>query len=156
MLGNTSLRLATFVAAGCLLAACETKTSDRDIVWVDPASALLEVSKQERTTFGFGGGDIAWLDPRTREEFDREHIRGAINIPFPELGERTEGDLRRYQGFVVYGTDYADPIAVSASKRLLEMGFKDVSTLRGGLRAWRRDGQPVVTGESAPADPNGG
>lgn len=143
-------RLLIPILALGLLVACETKTSDRDIVWVDPAAAILEVDKTERRTLGFGGGQILWLDPRTREEFEKEHIEGAVNIPFPELGERTEAQLRKYDGFVVYGTDYADPIAVSASKRLLEMGFKKVSTLRGGLRAWRRDGQPVVLGERAP------
>ncbi|MGA0286592.1 MAG: rhodanese-like domain-containing protein [Phycisphaerales bacterium] len=144
------------LAAACILAACETKTSDRDIVWVDPANALVEASRSERSTLGFKGREIVWLDPRTRKEFEAEHIEGAINIPFPELGEQTAEGLKRYGGFVVYGTDYADPIAVSASKRLLEMGFKDVSTLRGGLRAWRRDGQPVVVGDVAPAESNGG
>jgi len=156
MIAHLLRPLAPLTTAACLLVACEAKTSDRDIVWVDPATALVDASKSERTTLGFGGRSIAWLDPRTREEFEAEHIEGAINIPFPELGEQTAGELRGYGGFVVYGTDYADPIAVSASKRLLEMGFKDVTTLRGGLRAWRRDGQPVVTGDPAPADSDGG
>ncbi|MGA1045429.1 MAG: rhodanese-like domain-containing protein [Phycisphaerales bacterium] len=140
--------IASLLLAGSLLpglVGCEAKTSDRDIVWVEPAEALTEGSKQ-RGLFGSGGTKVVWLDPRLPAEYEKEHIEGAINMPFATISDEAATRLSGYDAFIVYGTDYADPIAASASKRLMEMRFKRVFTLRGGLRAWKRDGQPVVSG----------
>ena len=71
-----------------------------------------------------------------------------INMPFATISDEAADRLAGYSAFIVYGTDYADPIAASASKRLMEMGYKRVFTLRGGLRAWKRDGQPIVSGST--------
>lgn len=141
---------AAALLAGALAAGCETKTSDRDLVWVEPAEAITEGTKSHGI-FASGGNRVAWLDPRMPAEYEKEHIEGAINMPFATISDEASSRLSGYGAFIVYGTDYADPIAASASKRLMEMGYKRVFTLRGGLRAWKRDGQPVVSGDS----PNG-
>jgi len=143
----------TLLAAG----GCDPKTSDRDLVWVDPTAAM-EVGMSRRTLLGLGRATrVCWLDPRSPAEYAKEHIPDAINLPFPAISDRAQVDLAGYDEFIVYGTDFADPLPASASKRLMEMGFKKVFTLRGGLRAWKRDGQPVVSGATpegtAPAAP---
>ncbi len=146
---SRTLLASILLAAGLLggLAGCEAKTSDRDIVWVEPAEALTEGAKP-RGLFGSAGTKVIWLDPRLPPEYDKEHIEGAINMPFATISDEAADRLAGYSAFIVYGTDYADPIAASASKRLMEMGYKRVFTLRGGLRAWKRDGQPIVSGST--------
>lgn len=125
---------------------CDPKTSDRDLVWVDPTAAM-EVGMARRNVLGIGRATrVCWLDPRSVADYEKEHIPNAVNLPFPAISDRAQVDLAGYDEFVVYGTDYADPLPASASKRLMEMGFKKVYTLKGGLRAWKRDGQPVVSG----------
>ena len=146
---SRTLLAALLVAGGLFacLAGCEPKTSDRDIVWVEPAEALTEGAKP-RGLFGSGGTRVIWLDPRLPAEYEKEHIEGAINMPFATISDEAADRLAGSSAFIVYGNDYADPIAASASKRLMEMGYKRVFTLRGGLRAWKRDGQPVVSGST--------
>ena len=51
---------------------------------------------------------------------------------------------------IVYGNDYNDPVADGMSKRLIELGHKDVRTLMGGLRAWKADGYAVESGDPKP------
>jgi 3-mercaptopyruvate sulfurtransferase SseA len=51
--------------------------------------------------------------------------------------------------FFVYGTSHDDTIAKAASKRLMELGFDDVYTLKGGLESWKSAGKDVVTDPSA-------
>ncbi|MGY8753238.1 MAG: rhodanese-like domain-containing protein, partial [Phycisphaerales bacterium] len=46
---------------------------------------------------------------------------------------------------IVCGKTYNDSVAIAMSKTLLTMGFKDVRTIRGGLKAWEKSGKPVNT-----------
>ena len=46
---------------------------------------------------------------------------------------------------IVSGETYNDPVAIAMSKTLMELGFKDVKTLRGGIMGWEDAGEPVIT-----------
>ena len=138
--------------AGLLLAAglvgCTGRsTSDRDLLLVDPGGAQKLVG-EHKVWFGLGGsGRGTWVDPRTESDFRAGHIPGAINLPFQDLAAERDR-LSGYDVLVVYGDGYHDPKAEGMSKRLIELGFKDVRTLRGGLRAWTAAGNPLETGEA--------
>ena len=131
-----------------LLAGCTRKTSDRDLMFVSSFQAVEKINekpglldKKLRT---------AWVDPRTTELYAKEHIPGAISLPFPRMQAEAETTLKGYDQFIVYDTDWEDTIGKAASKRLMELGFDDVYTLEGGLKAWKRDGNSVETGVPAP------
>ena len=101
---------------------------------------------EKRGVLGVGrnkGG--VWVDPRGPDTFATGHIPGAINMPY----ETVRDDYNRlgdWSVIIVYGRDYNDPIARAMSKTLLELGFKDVRTLHGGLRAWQEAGNELATG----------
>ena len=40
------------------------------------------------------------------EEYEEEHLPGAINIPLKELGRETAASLRREEPVIVYCHDY--------------------------------------------------
>ncbi len=131
-----------WVPSGC----SSRRTSNRDLVLVNPDEASALVSGQ-KGLLGLGGrGSAAWVDPRSEADFLDGHIPGAINLPFQDV---TAGHhlLESYDTLVVYGDDFADPKAQGMSKRLLELGFKDVRTLRGGLLAWFAAGKTLEVGE---------
>ena len=131
----------------CVLSGCSSRrTSNRDLVLVNPDEASALVSGQKGLLGLGGGGAGAWVDPRSESDFLAGHIPGAINLPFQDV---TAGHhrLKSYDTLVVYGDDFADPKAQGMSKRLLELGFKDVRTLRGGLRAWVAAGKTLEVGE---------
>ena len=142
------------VAAAALLlagaAGCDVKTSDRDLILLDPPGAVDKLNARsgmfEKETVG------CWVDPRGAEAYAKGHIAGAINVPLASMQETAAVKLAGHNLFVVYGDGFQDPLAKAGAKRLLEVGFKKgtVFVLEGGTRAWQKDGYTLVTG-NAPA-----
>lgn len=130
---------------------CDRKTSDKDLVFVDPYRAV-EVMNEQGSIFQKPKA-AAFVDPRPRLDYVREHIPGAINMPFEDMTLEAKTYLGRYQVLVVYDTDYDDVICRAASKRLMELGFDHVYSLEGGLKAWKKAGNDVTTGLPADAPP---
>ena len=138
-----TLTLSTLVAA---LGACSGGTSDRDLQFVTSLEAM-QILEQKTGAFGSKGDTVnVWLDPRTLEEYEAGHVPGAISLPFPEIERSYESRLRSAASIVVYDTNWNDVIAVSASKRLMELGHSNVYTLKGGMEAWIADGKSIATG----------
>ena len=81
----------------------------------------------------------AVLDVRTPAEYAAGHVRGAINIPFHEVGRRV-GDLAalRERPLVVYCGH--GPRAWLAGEALRWRGYARVTYLQGHMAAWRRAG----------------
>jgi phage shock protein E len=87
----------------------------------------------------------AILDVRTREEYAAGHVRGAMNIPFNEVGRRAvELGAQRQQPLIVYCGH--GPRAWIAGVALRRHRFRHISYLRGHMAAWKRAGLPVETG----------
>ncbi|MHC4219362.1 MAG: rhodanese-like domain-containing protein [Planctomycetota bacterium] len=129
-------------AAGC----GERKISDRDLVLIDSTEAMALAGSHQRLLGLAADKTGAWVDPRGEKAFREGHIPEAINLPFKYV----TADRRKLEGYdvlIVYGDDYKDPIADAMSKRLMELGFKDVRTLRGGVRAWTDAGHELETAE---------
>lgn len=139
-----ALVLATLLTSP--LIGCAKRTSDRSLVFVEPADAE-QLLRGKRGVLGLGGESRGvWVDPRTRIDYINGHIPGALHIPFEDL--RSEyARLEGYDVIIVYGDDYNSPVALAASKTLMELGFEDVRTLRGGLRIWQTTGNTIEQGE---------
>lgn len=130
-----------------LLPGCETTTSEKDITYIDPVKGI-DLVGEHKTLMGMGETVRGvWVDPRTEAEYGKGHIPGAVNIPYQHV-TRDNYLLKDYDIIVVYGSDYNDAKASGMSKKLMELGFKKVHTLEGGLRAWRQAGYEVETGEN--------
>jgi len=130
------------------LAGCTSpRTSDRDIVFVNNEEASAALEPRSRTLrLGGSRKHGIFIDPRTRGEFIAGHIPGALHVPFERLRDRA-GELTEWEPLIVYGPDATSPLAVAASKVLLELGHRDVRTLRTGFRGWRDAGLDVATGD---------
>ncbi|EQD73576.1 UBA/THIF-type NAD/FAD binding protein, partial [mine drainage metagenome] len=79
------------------------------------------------------------VDVRDPPEWEISRLPGAALIPRADLPERL-GELTRARGIVLYCSSGIR--SVSAARQLLELGFTNVRSLRGGLRAWARDADP--------------
>jgi rhodanese-related sulfurtransferase len=77
------------------------------------------------------------VDVRGPDEFDGPlgHIEGALNIPLASLPERT-AELAR-AGTPIVVVCLTDKRSSQAAAELAAAGIRDVSVLRGGMRAWR-------------------
>ena len=89
------------------------------------------------------------LDVREESEFDEGHIPGAINVPrgFLEVKADLEHHKRdpaladRSQKIVCYcGGGMRSALA---AKTLMEMGFEEVKSMRGGWTAWTDEDREV-------------
>jgi rhodanese-related sulfurtransferase len=132
------------------LGGCSTSTSDRDL---RPVTAQEGISLAAGTP---GGAFTAatrgiWVDPRRAETYASQHIPGAISIPFGsgDFEGTAREELKGFDPIIVYGDGYQDILANAASKRLIEIGFKNVYTLRGGIQQWIADGYEVEKAPSA-------
>lgn len=138
-------------ACGCsmlalLAAGCDVKTSDRDLVYLDPPGAVEQLNQRggmfEKQRHG------VMVDSRPVADYAKGHIKGAVNVPLVEITEAARASLAGHDLLVVYGDGFQDPVAKAAAKKLIEVGFKkdSVFVMEGGLRAWQKDGYALVTG----------
>jgi rhodanese-related sulfurtransferase len=124
---------------------CTRSTSDRDLVYKRPFE-LIEMANTPGGAFGAGAlPKVLWLDPRSPKAFAEGHVPQATNIPFPDIERTHEATCRGFEMYFVYDTDYNDVLAKASAKRLLELGYKNVYCMLGGLKAWKTDGNPVAT-----------
>ncbi len=78
------------------------------------------------------GDDLFLLDVRDEYEYEISNIGGHL-IPLPELPKRV-AELNSRQEIVALCK--MGPRGVKAVEFLQQKGFKRVSNLRGGIRAW--------------------
>ena len=130
------------------LVGCKTETSDRDLKPVGPQEAVDLASPRKTGTFGRMSNPI-WIDPRSQPSYEAGHIPGAVSMPFGsgDFEDVARETLTDRSPILVYGDGFQDILADAASKRLIEIGFKNVYTLRGGIQQWETDGYEVTTPE---------
>jgi rhodanese-related sulfurtransferase len=82
------------------------------------------------------------VDVRSKREYAKAHIPGAVNIPYDQLSNRlSEIDAAKTDEIVVlclggYRAEIAEKI-------LVEAGYSDVRDLDGHMNAWQRGGYPT-------------
>src|SRR5262245_48560397 len=132
------------------LAGCANKPSDKDLVLIAPDEAIKLA--QGKRTLVLNKETGVYIDARSESDFHKEHIPGAISLPYERVTEDHKM-LDQYPILIVYGADYNDARANGMSKRLMTLGHGDVRTLNGGLRAWKTAGNPVEASEAQPSAP---
>jgi rhodanese-related sulfurtransferase len=85
------------------------------------------------------GESVIALDTRRSVGFEKEHIPGAISLPYREMNENSTSHLDKAITYVCY----CDGIGCNASTRgaliMTKLGFK-VKELTGGIEWWKFDG----------------
>jgi glyoxylase-like metal-dependent hydrolase (beta-lactamase superfamily II) len=86
--------------------------------------------------------DLCLVDVRSAEEFNGPdgRIPGSLLIPLPEL-ERRLGEIPAERPVVVLC--HSGSRSALATQELIKAGRPQVANLRGGLRAWQREGLPL-------------
>jgi rhodanese-related sulfurtransferase len=82
-------------------------------------------------------GDGAQIvDVLPADDYAREHIRGAINIPLTTLNAETTAGLERSGPLIVYCFDTQCDLSPRAAERLETLGFHPVFDYTVGLQDW--------------------
>ena len=102
-----------------------------------------EVSADEAAKGMVGGRFDIILDVRQPEEYEQMHIPGAVLIPLDDLKEEAREKLKdRAKSILIYCA--LGGRSLEATKILSNMGFTNVTNLRGGIIAWKKEGYPVA------------
>ena len=92
------------------------------------------------------GGDTLVVDAGPEGTFQRNHIRGAVSVPFALsdiLYDATFGGDDKGKKVIVYGGTFSKPYDRLLADKLHRKGLKDVRVLQGGAAAWEKAGFPV-------------
>jgi len=95
----------------------------------------------------FDAGTAMFLDAREVDLFEAGHIEGAMNLP------STSGEVNSLAylvpanpDLICYSAAATERQAGVVADKLLEIGFKKVYVLHGGLEAWEEEGLPTAKG----------
>jgi len=102
-----------------------------------PTNHVGQLSAEELHSWITKGESIMLVDVRARSEFEINHIKGATNIPAPELRTRHEELEKKKQVILICRTGHRSSLAASLLK---QQGFKDVSTVAGGMQGYSAAG----------------
>jgi rhodanese-related sulfurtransferase len=111
---------------------------------------FLIVSPEQVWEWQESGTDFVLVDARDAIQYAREHIPGAINVPYIEI--RAGGLLPpRDQRIVVYCSSETCPISQYAYEALDQLGYEEIYDMRAGLQGWKDAGLPTVLGADSTA-----
>ena len=155
---NRALRSSNLVALLAVLAACGGSEAEGESTAAAGADSLplsvpapevqdglLIVSPERVSEWQESGTEFVLVDARDAIQYTREHIPGAINLPYVDI--RAGGLLPpRDQRIVVYCSSETCPISQYAYEALDQLGYEEIYDMRAGLQGWKDAGLPTVLG----------
>jgi rhodanese-related sulfurtransferase len=106
------------------------------------APSMIHLQEAQRL---FETGSALFLDSRNAYDYDRGHIKGAMNIPLKEwenAKHRLES-LSKDHPFVVYCDGAECNSSIELAAKLYAAGFTNVKIFFGGWREWEGSGLPT-------------
>ena len=87
------------------------------------------------------------LDVRTKDEFVKGHVPGAVNMDVsdPQFRKKT-AELDKSKTYLVHCA--RGMRSARASKMLAAMGFENLFDYHGGFEQWKKDGKPIEKGDA--------
>lgn len=106
------------------------------------AEVKARLDKEERVYF---------VDVREDREFVEDHARGALHLGKGIIERDIEAVIPDKEAQIVLycGGGYRSVLAAAV---LLQMGYENVVSMEGGIRAWREAGYPLDQPASSSAD----
>jgi CRP-like cAMP-binding protein/rhodanese-related sulfurtransferase len=94
----------------------------------------------------YRNGSSLFIDAMPSSFFEREHIKGAINLPlalFDIMYMMELGETDKEKPIYVYGRTISSLYDEEVAKKLIARGHKNISILKGGVSDWKKSGYPV-------------
>lgn len=103
----------------------------------DARKRVKEISVAEVKSFFRQGADFILIDTREEHEWEEGHVTGAIHLSKGIIERDIERRIpEKNKKLVLYcGGGYR---SVLAADNLLKMGYRNVCSMAGGWRAWKR------------------
>jgi len=112
-------------------------------MWTDIKGEIKEISPEELSKRITNGKKTILLDVREKDEVRKEYICGAELLPRGFLEMRVEELIPdKEKPIVVYCA--VGVRSGFAAKTLMDMGYNDVASLRGGIEQWKKSGLEIL------------
>lgn len=111
------------------------------------AKLAYEIDSADLQTALADGQDVVVVDGRSSEDYEREHIPGAISIPHRSISQESVAGLAKGSLYVAYCDGIGCNASTKTAAKLASTGLR-VKELIGGLDWWKRDGH-ATEGEAA-------
>jgi len=90
-------------------------------------------------------GDVILINALGADSFRVKHIPGSVNIPAGKVEEIAEQILPdKNQEIIVYCSSPSCTASPNAAKKLIELGYTNVSDFEAGLTGWLKEGFRLV------------
>jgi rhodanese-related sulfurtransferase len=102
-----------------------------------PANHVSQISADELSNIMTKGKELALIDVRATGEFQARHIKGAVNIPAPDVRTQRETLRKSKPIALICGTGHRSSLAAALLK---QRGFENVSNVAGGMTGYSAAG----------------
>ncbi len=93
--------------------------------------------------------DFTLIEVLSQEEYNKEHIKGAINIPVEKIGREAKERFNNNDEIIVYCSSLSCQASSNAANKLEKLGFNNVYDFEGGKKAWKEAGYPIESNEES-------
>lgn len=83
------------------------------------------------------------VDVRKTQDYEQEHIKGAISLPLEEIEEKAFNMFDKNDLIVVYCASFASQASTQAAGALQKLGFKSVLDYKGGIKDYAQANLPL-------------
>lgn len=84
--------------------------------------------------------DVTLIEVLEEEEYNKKHIKGALNIPLKKIGFEAKNRFSKDEPLAVYCSDKDCSASPTAAKKLEDLGFTNIYHYEGGKKAWEEAG----------------
>ena len=91
-------------------------------------------------------GDVIFVDAMPSNFYNKEHIKGALNLPMPLFDIMymlNFSGIEKEKELIVYGRTISRHYDKEVAKKLVLNGHNNIKILPDGLSAWKKNGNPV-------------
>jgi len=106
------------------------------------ASAASNVIGNQQITTLMNRENAVIIDIRSKTDFEKGHLLGAINIPAAQLKD-ADKKLEKLHDSPIILVDANGLHASAAAAQLKKMGLQQISRMQGGIVSWTSDNLPL-------------
>jgi len=116
-----------------------------------PFIATLSIAAETLKQFIGDEEELAILDVREEGVFSQAHLLFATSAPLSQLELRIDRLVPRRTTRVVVVDEDGGELGQRAARRLFNLGWKNIVTLRDGIEGWKRAGYELFSGVHVPS-----
>ncbi|QKJ89042.1 rhodanese-like domain-containing protein [Paramixta manurensis] len=109
-------------------------------------SKVKTISRGEATRL-INKEDAVVVDVRSRDDYRKGHISGALNIAAADIKKGSFGELEKYKAQPIIVVCATGTSASESAAQLNAAGFSQVSVLKEGISGWSGENLPLVRGK---------